>query len=854
MSNNKGKYNNNNKNHGNGNQSKQPPAPAGPRPLQPAAVVAQPARTNATSAVSSATEAGLAALVAAGADLATGHTPAAPDLASWPELWNDFFQAKSSFDAALAATQKKEADLATRESALQEREVKFAGEKTNIEQSQRESQAVIDKQKRENNDLLDAAKRMQAEAKKVEAAAVTQLESLSKRESDVAQREAEAAGGFAKWRAEQSQKLSAEVEKLRQQSIQLVDQMADERAKWPEEELRLRSTLQQEIAGLRAQALADVERQTAELLAARHAECARLEDELRIRRAEVRASERLIADREQDLQATIKVSEAAVRRSVALELQAEQRQRQALEAAIEDMRGECFAVEEWKRTLGDEPVAVRRRQVDLEAEVKRLRDQLADRPAAGTDQRLQQAEAEVDTLQRELTAIRAENARLGARHSAIVQGAVTLDTARREAEAYRVSRDVLAQRLEALRGEVDSARQANAAKSPFEACAQIASDCTMLPKIDDEPVNLTQLANEVRSRLATEEKLYFAPRVVRTFLAGMASSRLILLEGISGTGKSSLPISFAKVMGIGSDKIEVQAGWRDRHDLFGHYNTFERRYQETKFLKALVRAGTPTYRTLPMLILMDEMNLSHPEQYFADILSALEGGTKDPEIELIAKELDGSPELLSGGKVRIQDNTWFIGTANQDETTKDFADKTYDRAHLMWLPRHHDQVDVVGERPKPRSGALSFEALQFAFDQAPKAHSGHAEKLIQELDKHLSKLLERTFEVGWGNRLEKQIRNFVPAYVAAGGQVGEAADHIIASKLVRKVRGKHDVTADDVLKLRDAVQAMLKVMDSKWLEAMSGKKADHDVTSLAMLDREGSYKEVGGQWKAWWAK
>lgn len=852
MSNNNGKYNN--KNQGKGNQARQQPVPAGPKPPPHAAGVAQPARMNATSAVSSAAEAGLAALVAVGADLPTGQTPTAPDLASWPQLWSDFFQAKGSFDVALAATQRKEADLATRESALQERETKFASEKTNIERFQQESQALIAKQKSENNDLLDSAKKMQAEAKKVEAAAATQMESLSKRESDAAQREAEAAGGFAKWRAEQSQKLSAEVEKLRQQSIQLVDQMAEERAKWPAEELRLRSALQQEIAGLRAQALADVERQVAELLAARHAECARLEDELRIRRSEVRASERLVADREQDLQATIKVSEASVRRTVALELQAEQRQRQALEAAIQDMREQCFAVEEWKGKLGDDPVAVRRRQMDLEAEVKRLRDQLADRPAVGTELRLQQAEAEVDTLQRELTASRAENARLGARHSAIVQGAVTLDTARREAEAYRVSRDVLAQRLEALRGEVDSARQANAAKSPFEACAQITSDCTALPKIDDEPVNLTQLANEVRSRLATEEKLYFAPRVVRTFLAGMASSRLILLEGISGTGKSSLPISFAKVMGIGSDKIEVQAGWRDRHDLFGHYNTFERRYQETKFLKALVRAGTPTYRSLPMLILMDEMNLSHPEQYFADILSALEGGTKNPEIELIAKELDGSPELLSGGKVRIQDNTWFIGTANQDETTKDFADKTYDRAHLMWLPRHHDKVDAVGERPKPRTGALSFDALQFAFEQAPKAHSGEAEKLIQELDKHLSKLLERTFEVGWGNRLEKQIRSFVPAYVAAGGQVGEAADHIIASKLVRKVRGKHDVTADDLLKLRDAVQAMLKTMDSRWLEAMSGKKADHDVTSLAMLDREGSYKEVGGQWKAWWAK
>jgi predicted kinase len=70
-------------------------------------------------------------------------------------------------------------------------------------------------------------------------------------------------------------------------------------------------------------------------------------------------------------------------------------------------------------------------------------------------------------------------------------------------------------------------------------------------------------------------------------------SRLHLLQGISGTGKTSLPIAFASAIGAGCKAIEVQAGWRDRQDLIGHYNAFEKKFYESEFLLALYRAGCP---------------------------------------------------------------------------------------------------------------------------------------------------------------------------------------------------------------------------------------------------------------------
>ncbi|MBN0287701.1 AAA family ATPase, partial [Pseudomonas aeruginosa] len=95
-------------------------------------------------------------------------------------------------------------------------------------------------------------------------------------------------------------------------------------------------------------------------------------------------------------------------------------------------------------------------------------------------------------------------------------------------------------------------------------------------------------------------------------------------QGISGTGKTSLAKAFAKAMGGFCTDIAVQAGWRDRDDLLGHYNAFERRFYEKDCLQALYRAQTPRWRDTCNVILLDEMNLSRPEQYFAEFLSALE--------------------------------------------------------------------------------------------------------------------------------------------------------------------------------------------------------------------------------------
>lgn len=291
-------------------------------------------------------------------------------------------------------------------------------------------------------------------------------------------------------------------------------------------------------------------------------------------------------------------------------------------------------------------------------------------------------------------------------------------------------------------------------------------------------------------------------------------SRLHLLQGISGTGKTSLPLAFARAIGAGAAVIEVQAGWRDRQDLIGHFNTFERRFYESEFLQAIYRASTPHHQHTPFIVVLDEMNLSHPEQYFADLLSALEQDQNRQRLVLMTAAVDPAPRLLKDGgtKLPIPPNVWFIGTANHDETTKDFADKTYDRAHVMELPRNRETFERKDFQPQD---PVSLAALQNAFNLAVETHQGDAAKAYQFLQDKLGDTLGHRFQVGWGNRLERQLGFYVPVVVAAGGTLGEATDHIVATKLLRKIRDRHDNRPEDIIALRERIQTGWDLLDKK---------------------------------------
>ncbi|NJN12844.1 MAG: AAA family ATPase [Richelia sp. RM1_1_1] len=416
-----------------------------------------------------------------------------------------------------------------------------------------------------------------------------------------------------------------------------------------------------------------------------------------------------------------------------------------------------------------------------------------------------------------------------------------LETLRDEKEAFDVRNTRLKAALEELKVEVDQAVSQSKNKSPFPECFRMDADARLQREIPlhEHIPDLEEFADDLRSRIAlsptmldenTQKRLYYSKRDIRAFLAGLAMSQLHILQGISGTGKTSLPVAFARATGGDYKLVEVQAGWRDRQDLIGYFNAFEGKFYESDFLQALYEAQCPSNRERIYIIIMDEMNLSRPEQYFADFLSKLEQDS--PTIGLTTDLDKPSPQLFQNqNRLAIPPNVWFVGTANQDETTLEFADKTYDRSHIMELQRRHDASFNLPEQLEARN-PISHQALIKSFNRAQTKYATEASQVYQFLNNTFADFLERRFKIGWGNRLERQIKDFVPVVIASGGTQGEACDQILATKILRKIRDRHDTPSSDLRKLKDDLLGYWSMIDSQTQPEQSVAIIDAEIRRL----------------------
>ncbi|RKZ91195.1 MAG: hypothetical protein DRR19_07910 [Candidatus Parabeggiatoa sp. nov. 1] len=455
-----------------------------------------------------------------------------------------------------------------------------------------------------------------------------------------------------------------------------------------------------------------------------------------------------------------------------------------------------------------------------------LNKQLAARPSHQTLEKLRQLETDKEAYELQKDAELAEIASLKSQLRRSSIGVIELETLKDQKTALESSRELTKAALDELQKNVTEILDRDKAQSPFPQCSQMDNDESLqyTPALVDEIPDLVQFTQALQQRIAydpeTTKELYYELSDIQCLLGGLAMSHLHLLQGISGIGKTSLPLAFARAIGAGSTLVEVQAGWRDRQDLMGYYNTFEKRFDETEFLQALYRAQCPQYADRFYIIVLDEMNLSHPEQYFADLLSALEQDEKRRELKLMSASTNAAPKLLKEGRIlKIPANVWFIGTANHDETTKDFADKTYDRAHVMELPHQYQTFDYE-KRTEP-SPVISVAALTNAFAKAQKQYAKEAEQVSTFFQQKPLKSLLNHFNIGWGNRLQRQITSYVPVVIAAGGSIGAATDHLLTTKLLRKLKGRYSNEERYLKSLQEYLESVWDNLDSNNLPIKS---------------------------------
>src|SRR5690606_13263246 len=291
-------------------------------------------------------------------------------------------------------------------------------------------------------------------------------------------------------------------------------------------------------------------------------------------------------------------------------------------------------------------------------------------------------------------------------------------------------------------------------------------------------VGLPQLVERFINFAASQLKLYYSPKIVSIFFAGMASSKTLILEGISGTGKTSLPYAMGKFFNNDTSIISVQPSWRDRAEMIGYLNEFTKKFNETDFLKSIYEA---TYRTDLNFIVLDEMNLARIEYYFADFLSVLEmPNVSEWLIDITPDTIPGDPIHITNGKMLLTPNVWFVGTANRDDSTFAITDKVYDRAGSIELSVKADFIDA----PFTDSIHMSYDFIDNLFQEAIK-NNPISQKTLQNLAK-LDQFITANFQMTFGNRIMKQIRTFVPVFVACGQDEVEGLDYIVTRKILRK--------------------------------------------------------------------
>ena len=318
-------------------------------------------------------------------------------------------------------------------------------------------------------------------------------------------------------------------------------------------------------------------------------------------------------------------------------------------------------------------------------------------------------------------------------------------------------------------------------------------------QVYEKGITLQSFCEDFRNYAASRLSLYYDIEDIRRFVAGLAVSKLVILQGMSGTGKTSLAHAFGSFTDNPSTVIPVQPMWKERTDLIGYYNEFTKRFNESQLLIKMYEAN---YSKDMYITVLDEMNIARVEYYFAEFLSLLElPNASERYIDVVSDKWSTDPQQFKDGRIKLPENMWFIGTANNDDSTFAISDKVYDRAMVLNLDMKSERFAAPATPKRPISAEQFVKLVDAAVNEY--AVSGRNLRRLEELDKYL---IEH-FHITFGNRIMKQLRAYIPVYVSCGGDEIAALDDILSKKVIRKLETQNPIY------LRNSAEGLLAFID-----------------------------------------
>ena len=514
--------------------------------------------------------------------------------------------------------------------------------------------------------------------------------------------------------------LEAELEKKRDTQT---EELKKERADWEQQKAKAQRTLDDERAQNEKKEK-DLDKREEKL----EAQEDKLED---LQKAEEQMPER------------IKQAEERVRRSMQRDLNVAKETIRELKEQLEATENQLTGYLSFEETWGGKPDALKQELKQLREENARYQEKINSLPSLGLQDELKDEKARNEQLESRCKTLEEQN-------KIFRQDAAELQELRenKEKQEYalrsaNLERDIAKQKNEELQQKLNRYLQPEAQKQERDERVKELSIPyrTNIPKQDygAQPKSELEWLQNIEQQ-CRDYGIVFPTRLLYAFHTALKIadwSSITILSGISGTGKSELPRLYARFGGINFYMASVQPNWDSQEAMLGYFNSIDNRFEATDLLRFLVQSvnrgesnipvtdkdgqpqkdshGKPRMKLIPpsqepwplgaymSIVLLDEMNLAHVEHYFAEFLSKLEArrGLILDDIPAINVNLGAGCEPY---KLYLRRNVLWVGTMNQDETTKTLSDKVLDRGITITFPTPKTLES------RPRMGELPSEA------------------------------------------------------------------------------------------------------------------------------------------------
>lgn len=496
---------------------------------------------------------------------------------------------------------------------------------------------------------------------------------------------------IAEFRKLKEKNIEKELEDYKNSSIELINKTKNDTNIWRDEEVSKVDVIKQELESTK-NSLEEKEKE----LNSKERKLDKLQKKIEERQED-------LDDDEDDLKDNKNRFEEKVREAAGVNLLEKDNEIAGLNSQIEDLRNALAkSQDETNRYKLIHSKSGERTSEELLIEIKNLSERnaelemnLAKRPNSDRVielesklEALKNAKDERDKLLTEVEVLREDNNTKYILESELENKKLALETIESNIETLRLEKIALDEEVSKFKKLYDQVDKIEARVEAIEK-----------PRFEELPEPMesdTITEKEWLDRILNDCKksgFVFSKRLLYAFHTALKTANwsiVTVLLGVSGTGKSKLPELYARFGGMYFELLSVGPDWQDEIPLFGYYNSIDNRYNATELLRAMVQfSGKSKVNDLSdymYLVLLDEMNLAHVEEYFKDMLSKLEAkrGKKSNEEVVINIDQGAGAEKY---KLPLTNNILWLGTMNEDETTKSLSDKVIDRGQLISFPK-----------------------------------------------------------------------------------------------------------------------------------------------------------------------